>query len=529
MFVYRKGSPWYLIFSMYGSAIPRACIPGLFSAVVSFMLDVFVPYDSYLKHLIEHPYPFQPFAYIAAFVLVFRTNIAYNRYWEMATQVHLMTAKWGDALAEAVTFDELPRGKTPEERGKKLASRRRFQALMVRRFSLMHGVALQYLRRDDQLDNLSHVSPHAPTSVPMGLGTFGGPFGHESRHEAAWQLMEVLGGLCEFERSRLVSAHDRVGYLMANILHLINQRRADGGLGVDAPVLSRLYQLLSDGMLGFRQARKIEDINFPWPYTQAVSAYLAVFTVLFPLLLSKFANDGEWKVIWIGPMISFITVTSYAALHKVAKALEDPFVHPPNDLPANAFQAAFNSRLLTTWDAMRRPEDELPFAASPPPAPATTCATAGLQLPPLAEGGSLRNSGGATFSQDGAYDEDELWHEYAYLEPEEVRATTREFLLEWRQAGSGRSASAMYNPVATPKLVNESRPSARTLKRMPTTPLMRRYRSEPTNGSTPHLTLPSERRRWGAGVGVQPVSRSSTVEGMANAPNPTYTEQRDAL
>jgi hypothetical protein len=191
MFVYRKGSPWYLIFSMYGSAIPRACIPGLFSACVSFMLDVFVPYDSYLKHLIEHPYPFQPFAYIAAFVLVFRTNIAYNRYWEMATQVHLMTAKWGDALAEAVTFDELPRGKTPEERGKKLASRRRFQALMVRRFSLMHGLALQYLRRDDQLDNLSHVSPLAPTSVPMGLGTFGGPFGHESRHEAAWQLMEA--------------------------------------------------------------------------------------------------------------------------------------------------------------------------------------------------------------------------------------------------------------------------------------------------------------------------------------------------
>ena len=45
-------------------------------------------------------------------------------------------------------------------------------------------------------------------------------------------------------------------------------------------------------MLGFRQARKIEDLPFPWPYTQAVSAFLAVFTVLFPLLLAKFATPN---------------------------------------------------------------------------------------------------------------------------------------------------------------------------------------------------------------------------------------------
>ena len=56
-------------------------------------------------------------------------------------------------------------------------------------------------------------------------------------------------------------------------------------------------------------------------------------------------------------MISFLTVTSYTVLHKVARALEDPFVHPPNDLPANAMQAAFNLRLITTWDAVRQADD----------------------------------------------------------------------------------------------------------------------------------------------------------------------------
>ena len=109
-------------------------------------------------------------------------------------------------------------------------------------------------------------------------------------------------------------------------------------------MLSRYYQLLSDGMLGFRQARKVEDIPFPWPYQQAVSAYLFLFAMLFPLVLSHFANCGADRTCdnptwWVGPTLSFITVTSYVTLQQVARALEDPFVHPPNDLPANAMQA----------------------------------------------------------------------------------------------------------------------------------------------------------------------------------------------
>ena len=75
--IYRKGSPWYLIFQLFGSAIPRGCVAGVFSAVISLSLNQ-LPYD-YLKHLVSHPYAFQPFSYIAAFVLVFRTNVAYHR------------------------------------------------------------------------------------------------------------------------------------------------------------------------------------------------------------------------------------------------------------------------------------------------------------------------------------------------------------------------------------------------------------------------------------------------------------------
>lgn len=43
-------------------------------------------------------------------------------------------------------------------------------------------------------------------------------------------------------------------------------------------------QVLSDGMLGYQQARKIEDTPFPFPYAQLVSAMLLLLLFVFPVV-----------------------------------------------------------------------------------------------------------------------------------------------------------------------------------------------------------------------------------------------------
>ena len=40
------------------------------------------------------------------------------------------------------------------------------------------------------------------------------------------------------------------------------------------------------------------------------------------------------------------------SLRQVARELEDPFVHPPNEAPLVAVQQSFNARLLCGWDAL---------------------------------------------------------------------------------------------------------------------------------------------------------------------------------
>ena len=413
MLIYRKGDGIKYFLRLTGSALPKAMLPGLLSAFETFCLGL-LPGD-YLDKLLVHPYPFQPFAYIAAFALVFRTNVAMQRFNEANTWTTQVSSRWGDAVVEALAFDELPRGK-PESKATSLAQRRRFQALMLRRFSLMHALGLQYIRRDRVLSHLTRAggvsAPH-----PWVPGQFGTPLHQGERIVATrdmreWRELEVLGGVTASELAMLENSPDRVNTIFTTIVHLCVQRRGDGGLGVDAPVLSRLYQVACDGMLGFRQARKLEDIPFPFPYVQAIEVFLIVFMVCFPLVLIHFAN-GAFETFWVGPVFCFITVTAYMAMHNVARALEDPFVHPPNDLPATSLQIAFNNRLLSTFDALRRNTDALHTQASsqPPTTPPTPSARA--EEP----------------------DEDALWGEYAELEPRDVRAETVRLLNEWRRAG----------------------------------------------------------------------------------------------
>lgn len=353
----------------------------------------------------------------------------------------MFASKLGDALVEAITFDELINTNKRlygADGAKWLEQRRRFQALMIRRYSLLHALAMQYLRRDDCLANLICVSGRHP-AVPLGLGAFGGMDQPSSRSDPTWQQLEVIGGVTPTEIADLENSADRVSYVYASILHLSNQRRADGGLGADAPVLSRYYQLLSDGMLGFRQARKVEDIPFPFPYSQAVTSMLFLFAFVFPFVLSHFANCGadrtcDHPTYWIGPFLSFITTTSYVTMQQVARALEDPFIHPPNDLPANALQAAFNSRLLTTFDVIRKPADAL---VKPP---GTAPAAAGSEVDPeeIEKG---------------------LWGEYAEFEEDDVRKATLAFLIEWRAHGK-KGGAVTYDGkghVSTPKLVKLAR------------------------------------------------------------------------
>jgi hypothetical protein len=78
----------------------------------------------------------------------------------------------------------------------------------------------------------------------------------------------VLGGLSEGEMRCLCGNPERCHLVYTWLLKELVLRRKAGGLATDGPVVSRIYQVLSDGMLSYLGARKLADTPFPFPYAQ---------------------------------------------------------------------------------------------------------------------------------------------------------------------------------------------------------------------------------------------------------------------
>ena len=158
----------------------------------------------------------------------------------------------------------------------------------------------------------------------------------------------VLGGVSDQEIKLLQRARGpsaKVSLCTMWIQEFISREYLAGSTGqVAPPIISRLYQIISDGMVGYNQARKVGHIGFPFPHAQSTSFFVAAVTVVFPVLYGSYVASLGFAC-----FLNFSTVLCFIGLHEVARELEDPFQNIPNDLPLTTFQAQINEALVTIY------------------------------------------------------------------------------------------------------------------------------------------------------------------------------------
>lgn len=168
-----------------------------------------------------------------------------------------------------------------------------------------------------------------------------------SRYNAS-RPIPVLGGISANEISYLRKARGPSAKVTLSIHWLsefIMRESLAGSLGnVGSPVISRIIQFLSDGMMYYNQARQIVFIPFPFPHAQLSAFYILITVFAVPLLLDQYTNAP-----WLGSTLTFLTVTCLAGLHEVARELENPFRNVPNEIPLCTLQAMFNESLITMY------------------------------------------------------------------------------------------------------------------------------------------------------------------------------------
>ncbi|KAL7534299.1 hypothetical protein ACHAWF_004786 [Thalassiosira exigua] len=160
--------------------------------------------------------------------------------------------------------------------------------------------------------------------------------------------MLVVGGVSDNEIAFLQRArrpYAKTQLVWGWLSDFIIREHLAGSMGnVGPPIVSRVVQFLSDGILYYNHARKIMYTPFPFPHAQLSAFFVLMMVVAIPLLMDQYANEA-----WLGAALSFLTVTCLAGLHEVARELENPFRNAPNDVPLCTLLAFYNEALVTMF------------------------------------------------------------------------------------------------------------------------------------------------------------------------------------
>ena len=435
-----------LAFRWFGSPFPRTIPFAALSVAITTLLQLADDWKATIVDAFGHPYPFQVYAFVIGFLVVLRTNHALARFMEARGAVEQMQSKWADAVLMLQAFDGVAGGVKSWDSGRRYGAHApsdgtdAFVARIVHLLSLLHALALQQLRGDEDMRNLVvarqrrgngvDVAPAISSSdanadfaadvVAVATGdddasiergerregetsrvvrvvltgeafakhrsrstyNLGGAFHqtaavadahhHRGKLLSAFSLTEaddkwraccaatplaVVGGVDGAELAALQRLDCDRAYLVMSWIHALVVARAEEteGLRVPAPVLSRVYQTLSDGMLGFNQADKLAKTPFPMPYAQMLTVLLLVFNVTQPVMIA-----GNVNALWLALVMNVVSVVAYQGLNETARELEDPFkpTHA-NDLGLPQLQAMFNSKVRAATPGASAQIDQL--------------------------------------------------------------------------------------------------------------------------------------------------------------------------
>ncbi|CAE7329986.1 unnamed protein product [Symbiodinium pilosum] len=299
MIVYEHGT-WgmQVLLRLRGSVIPKALVWSVPCAVVTVILHLYWNKPETNSEMEGIDNIWSGFTFVLGFLIVFRSNQAYSRFWESVTLFHQISGEWTSAFSNILAFcsSDIEKGAQVHE----------FRQYLTRLMSLLHCSALQTTCELDD-DSLEVLDIGAISN--QGLLHF-----RDSPDRCETVLLWLERLIVEAEQSKL--------------------------LNVPPPILSRAFQELSRGMVNMTNLKKIRDVPFPFPYAQFLSWLLVIHWTLTPLVASQTVLKPWWAGIFV-----FVVETSYWTLFYIAQEIDQPFGEDANDLPVREMQRKFNAKL----------------------------------------------------------------------------------------------------------------------------------------------------------------------------------------
>mmetsp|Transcript_43080 Transcript_43080/g.116157 ORF Transcript_43080/g.116157 Transcript_43080/m.116157 type:complete len:534 (-) Transcript_43080:179-1780(-) len=293
----------FFILRWKGSVFPKALFWAIPNAIFAILLHTYArmeqsglhPMNMTGVHILWAGY-----TSVLGFLIVFRNNQAYTRFWEGATLINQVRGEWFNAVSTLIAFCNQAKDVRDQVEY--------FQATLVRLASMLYCSALQQVcdLDDDCLEVIDN------RGFDLDSLTF----------------MECSNDRCEV--------------ILQWVQRLIVEAEEQKVLKIAPPLLTRAFQELSRGIVNLNNARKIKDIPFPFPYAQMITCMLIVHWFATPLLASQIMDS----MVAAGVVCFFVTLSFWCLIY-IALEIDQPFGEDANDLPLRDMQKDFNQSLLT--------------------------------------------------------------------------------------------------------------------------------------------------------------------------------------
>eukprot|EP00445_Apocalathium_hangoei_P080223 CAMPEP_0204194662 /NCGR_PEP_ID=MMETSP0361-20130328/62517_1 /ASSEMBLY_ACC=CAM_ASM_000343 /TAXON_ID=268821 /ORGANISM="Scrippsiella Hangoei, Strain SHTV-5" /LENGTH=502 /DNA_ID=CAMNT_0051156073 /DNA_START=32 /DNA_END=1540 /DNA_ORIENTATION=+ len=301
------------IWQLQGSVFPKALIWAAPAAMLSIIVNL-IKQSAFMKTEVGFEASsassvltaFSSFITVLGFMVVFRSNQAWGRYWQGAQLVQQMRGEWFNATSSLFAFTS----RKPE----KQRQVEKFEADLVRLMSLLFGTALGSLSgcNPDLLDQ-DGLSPASADFLANCSSN-----GQELRCEVILQWIQ---------RFVVLNCDSQV-------------------IDIQPPILSRVFQGLASGVVHLATARKINELPFPFHYAQMLAVMLLTYTVGVAIAAGFVMH--AW---WAAGGATFFNVLVLWSVNYTAAEIEQPFGADDNDLPIALEMHRMNDLLKTLLHA----------------------------------------------------------------------------------------------------------------------------------------------------------------------------------
>lgn len=295
-----------------GSVVPKALLFALPSVAVAVLLRFIndeVPEAEWSSETIQNGQLWTALTATLSFLINFRSNKAYQRFWDGTTLLHQMWGEWFDSTSCLIAFTSNAMKTDPEGVSD-------FRHTLIRLMSLCHSSAL------DEIGQKTDDEEGYKMLDPAGLD----------------QASLVYLVRCKDDKEL---GFNRVEVIIHMIQTLVVDAHARGVLDIPPPILSRVFQTLSRGQVNLANCKKMVSTLYPFPLAQLTAVLLIMFCMMTPFHMAAVIINRYWACIFTA-----IPVAGLFAMNYIARELEMPFGNDPNDLPLDEFQDHMNRSLL---------------------------------------------------------------------------------------------------------------------------------------------------------------------------------------